>query len=87
MAMGITGPYQRVVALRDSQLLRLDLTPGQERRAGYCTAVRAVAVERDYELVRDFVGDGLARAPSSEHSGSLGVDGLTLAWAVFRNDL
>jgi hypothetical protein len=45
----------------------------QQRLTCRRAAVRAVAVVRDHEFVRDFVGDGVARAAPSEHSSSLGV--------------
>src|SRR5919204_6724102 len=67
----IPDHHQRTRTLRHPQLLALDLTPGQECRARRRTAVRAVAVERGHELVRDLVGDGIASAAPPQDDNTL----------------
>src|SRR5262245_34340859 len=69
--VGLAVHEQRVRAARDPQLLGLDLAPRQERRACRRTAVRAMAVVRGDEFVRDLVADGLAGAASAEHAETL----------------
>src|SRR5438128_12645069 len=69
--VGIADHHQRTRTLRHPQLRALDLAPGQECRARRRTAVRAVAVERGDELVRDLVSDGIASAASPQHDNTL----------------
>lgn len=71
MAVGIASQNHRVLTLRHSQLLGLDFAPGQERRACHRTALRAVTVVGDYELVRDFVSDSSTGAAPSQHGRTL----------------
>src|SRR5438309_395937 len=66
--VGIAFHEQRACTLRHSELLGLDLAPGQESRACRRTTVRAVAVVRDHELVRDLERNCIARAPPPQHN-------------------
>jgi hypothetical protein len=54
MAVGIPLELQQVLTASHSQLLRLDLPPRQESRTCHRAAIRAMAVVRDDELVRQF---------------------------------
>ena len=63
---GIADHHQRICSFGHLELCARDLAPGQEGRTGRGTAVRAVAVERYDELVRDVVGDGVAFLPWGE---------------------
>jgi hypothetical protein len=65
-----------------SQLLGFNLAPRQEGRACERAAVRAVAVVRDDELVRDLIADGSARAAPPQHVETL----LPSTAPMFAND-
>ena len=69
--VGISDHHQRSLPLRYRQLLAGNLAKGQECRARRRTAVRAVAVERGDELVRDPVSDGIASAATPQHDNTL----------------